>query len=275
MITVVDSSDVLKKTFEKVADIFFGKDAELILVNADTVSEIGDDVRNATCPVLFYGFPSELSLRRSGNFAAPLLYKRNCAYFQLPFELTEMVAMYEKIRAGKKIENPAVLMAAERDRKDKLVPMLLHDLYPGKYGCEKALATAKSEFRLTGVIEEVREKLEGLRRKGTRKVETSGSIIPGVFCDMDGTLFINSEPNRDVLQKLEEYAKTKPVSLWTGGDIKEAEKLLRKEKITYPLLSKYDFEGCRIEIAIDDYSQDQFEREYRITAEEYIRTERG
>lgn len=275
MIKVFDESEEMRASLQRAMGALLGDNTDIIFVNVEKLrATIDDKIRNATCPVIFYGMDSEISLRLQGNPAVPHFYSANGAYFRIPFQLTEIVATCQKIREGKKIVNTAVLMVSARESKDKLISILLHDIRPGKYGCEKALEVAGQEFGITGTTEEVCAKLKELqdqqKDKSTKDV-AGAQAITGVFCDIEDTLIINNKVNQGLLKKLQKYAQTKPVTLWTGGDLEETEKRLSSLGITeYPLLSKYDFGGCQAEIVIDNYQQDEFKRKYRIKAKTYI-----
>lgn len=95
-------------------------------------------------------------------------------------------------------------------------------------------------------------------------------IMPGVFCDVDGTLLFNTTINEEVLGKLKDFSKTKKITLWTGGDKEDAKKRLVAKGIKYPLVGKYTFKGCTVEIVIDDMSRESFEEMYKIYSREYI-----
>lgn len=278
MIKVLESNDPIRMSLERALPVFLGKEANVVVANIEKLGEVKPELERGI-PVLFYGFESEVSLRRQGHTAVPFFYRKNTAYFQMPAELICMATAYRDILEGKKLENEAVILVSKVGYRKNLVGILLHDIHPGKYGCEKRLATAKREFGISGTIEEVRVQLEKLRehKAGPVKELIGDKIVSGVFCDVEGTLILDSlegEPvNQEVLKQLEKYAKTKSVTLWTGGDLERIQKLLHAKNITqWPLVSKYDFDGCKVEIVIDDYEQKEFEERYKISSKKYIKT---
>jgi len=99
-------------------------------------------------------------------------------------------------------------------------------------------------------------------------------IIPGVFCDVYGTLlgFLGENMNSDVLELLNKHETDgKTVTLWTGGEIKEAEEALEGFGITnWKVVSKYRFANSAVEIAIDDMEQEKFFKDYKIRAATFI-----
>ena len=99
-----------------------------------------------------------------------------------------------------------------------------------------------------------------------------------VFCDIEGTLIKDGEFNKELFEELKNYAKEKPVNIWTGGGLyfmlKPGNYFRRnfdKEGMFFPLLEKRLFKGNKVEIAIDDLPKDLFEREYGIKVNKYIR----
>ncbi len=275
MFKVFDKNAPVKAAMERVMEILLPEDANVVFANVENFNDVKVDVEAGT-PVIFYGFDSEASLRLRGDPSAPWFYSKNAAYFQLPSLLPDMIVMYDKIIKGKKIENKAVILAARFGYKQNLVGRLLHDIWPGKYGCEEGLNLAEKEFSIKGTIEQVREQLEKLRGKdvGQAKEIVGDEMIPGVFCDVEGTLISvdRTKVNSDLVVVLGKEETDKPVTLWTGGDVKEIEKLLVSHGIKkYPVVSKDVFRGCKVEIVYDDLPKAEFKKQYNITAKKYIK----
>lgn len=269
MIKVINLSDETKEALQRFVKFLISPDAEIIFVGVDGLQRISDDLDKVECPVIFLSILPEFSLWKEGNIALPYIYRKNGALFKMPSELSDVVEMYHKICRGEKIENPAAILVAQKKSDSHLVSILLHDIYPGKENCEKSLETARYKFGITGSIEEVRVQLEELEKqqKTKKSVVLSKDTLPGVFCDIEGTLIIDGKINSELVPTLKQNALTKPVSLWTGGDISGLEKFPISG---YPILSKYEFEGCRVEIVIDNLSKEEFEQEYGIFADVYI-----
>ena len=274
MIKIFEKDSPIKGALERSLPIFLGDDAEVVVANVDQLDIILNVVEEGK-PVIFYGFFSESSLRLSGNKAVQYFYRKNTGYCQIPFNLTDVAVVYKDIRDGKKIENRGAMFAAKIGFRNNLVGILLHDLHPGK-DVTKPMEKAEKEFGIAGSLEEVRRQLEEIR---SEKGETTpiknligDEIIEGVFCDIEGTIFTSTgEVNEKVLQMLEKEEGKRAVSIWTGGDVKEFQKkLYRLEVKKFPVLSKYSFRGCEVEIAIDDLSQDEFEKRYGIKVHKYI-----
>jgi len=98
----------------------------------------------------------------------------------------------------------------------------------------------------------------------------AGEEFPDVFVDIEGTLLQNGELNQALLEKINELAATHPITVWSGGDLKQLEPQLRSLGITYKVASKHALRGAKAAMAFDDMPYDQFIAEYGITVDQYI-----
>ncbi|MEK7150531.1 MAG: hypothetical protein AAB736_02895, partial [Patescibacteria group bacterium] len=250
-----EEGSLVAKSFERALPVFgIEKNMPLILVNADIdflgsdkkmneiVDEIEDDKER---PVIFYSFDSQEKLEIRRHPASRLFYKSDVGFVKMPVELIELKKLYDFLVSGKKIANPAVEAFLSLGVKEHLANILLHDIgHP--HLTIRVLDKAKEKFGITGSAEEVREKLKQIQQgdqKETLAKEWKGKTFPGVFCDIEGTLFFVDKIKNEVLEKLNKYAETTSVTLWSGGDLEEIEKKLVANGVSYPLVSKYAFEG--------------------------------
>ena len=99
-------------------------------------------------------------------------------------------------------------------------------------------------------------------------------IIPGVYCDVYNTLIFGDDKptiNQKVLNMLKEIEQNgKDITLWTGGDASEFYKIVKKFGIEWPIHSKSDYYQQKVEIAIDDESENFLYDRYKIKAEKFI-----
>lgn len=93
----------------------------------------------------------------------------------------------------------------------------------------------------------------------------------GVFCDIDGTL-ISWKPKRvdgkfqiiphlneevvELLHRLESEGKS--ITLWTGGDADATQEKIAHFDLPWPIVSKDNYRGRTVEIAIDDEGLDAY-----------------
>lgn len=99
------------------------------------------------------------------------------------------------------------------------------------------------------------------------------NVIPGVFCDIQGTLLdYNAEKvNKDVLKMLKGYEKQgKRIHLWTGGDPDDFKEKIAGLGMKWSVLNKHDFKNKTVEIAIDDFPEKKFLDDYKIKAQTFV-----
>ena len=271
------------KSFERALPIFgINKTMPLVLVNADIeflesgkrMEEIVEEVEaGKERPIIFYSFGNQEKIETRGHPASRLFYRNDVGFMRMPVELVELKKLYDFLVFGKKIANPAAEAFFYLGFKRNVIGTLLHDFWHINLR-PKVLEKAKKEFgvewREGEPEEEFRMKMERLKSSSVAGVK-EGKTFPGVFCDIEGTLFVEKKLNEDVVEKLKNFAQVKPVTLWTGGDLEEIKKKLVANGITYPLVSKYPFEGCEVEIVIDDLAKEDFKKRYKICSREYIK----
>jgi hypothetical protein len=246
-----------------------------VLVNIEEVEKGGfDPDKISDRPIIFLCFRPESWLQYDNHTAAQYFYRSDCAYFALPGKLNELKSLYDRLVKGEKPENKAAILASNLSHKKNSVSTILHDLnhYPGEVG-QKAVKRAEAEFGFVGSPAEIQKMLEAYREdfsSGAIKTLVGDKIISGVFCDVEGTLIIQEKINQPLVDELEKISKTKAVSIWTGGDVKEATRTLFSLHVEkWPVLSKYDFAGCMVETIFDDLPQNEFENNYDIYSADY------
>lgn len=270
------------KSLERVLP-FLGieKNMPLILVNADIamfesdrrMQEIIDEIEaDAERPIIFYSFDSQERLEMKGHLASRLFYRSDVSFVKIPVQLVELKKLYDILMTGKKIANPAAEAFFGIKVNQNIINILIHDFYHENLR-PKVLEKAKKEFGFTGMEDEVGRQLR-LAQGGEADLAEVGKwkdkTFPGVFCDIEGTLFFQGKIKNEVLEMLKKYASSKPVTLWTGGELEEIKKKLIANKIVYPLVSKYSFKGCKVDVVVDDLPQGHFEERYKIYSRVYI-----
>lgn len=89
-------------------------------------------------------------------------------------------------------------------------------------------------------------------------------------CDAERTLIgEDGQINAVVLEQLDKQAKTKPVVIWTGGDVESVAKILRANGIAYAVISKQLLRGATVAEAIDDESYEEFCLKYGVVVDHF------
>lgn len=95
-------------------------------------------------------------------------------------------------------------------------------------------------------------------------------IVPGIFCDLAGTLFNDEDKvNQAVYNWLLYKSEYHEVIVWTGDDVDHARRRFGY-LIPWQIESKYSYRGKTVEIAVDDRPQMTQERSYGFQAMKYI-----
>lgn len=274
-------SPVVKRLERALPVLGIDKNMPLILINADIeflgerrMEEIIEEVETDTeRPIIFYSFNSQEKLEMRGHPASRLFYRGDIGFIKMPIQLVEFKKLYDTLISGKKIANPAAEAFFGIKVKKNLISILLYD-FSHKDLRPKALEKAKKEFGFEGSEDEIENQLRLAQERQAYLTEAEGwkgKTFPGVFCDVEGTLFFENEIKNEVLEMLKKYSETKPVTLWSGDDLWKIKKKLVANGIVYPLISKYTFNnGCKVEIVVDDLPQEYFEKIYKIYWCEYI-----
>jgi len=223
--------------------------------------------------LVLYSFEPTQGLYLDNNFMK-IMARPNSYFIRLPFSKEHLDLEMDT----PKFHNAALEIASRMEYNSNLRSKLLHDHH---YSPNEVIATVKKEFGFTGSDTEVIQQLIGY---DAHVVEAKGTL-PGVFVDVEGTLLQDGKINLPVVSMMIAYSKTKPVSIWTGGDREEMTKKIgsqledacrgfSSEKLIYsriPVLSKQTFEGYEPEIVLDDLSQGQFEEDYNMIPKQYVK----
>lgn len=198
----------------------------------------------------------------------------NVYFVRLPFAFSEIEAIVEKAKDGESRPfDPLAIRLLDINKSVNEIATLEHIMNRAietgggvlKDWEEKARKIFGDEMSLDEIIERVRHK-NGESLSG----QMVGEEYPDLCVDIEGTLIQKGEINKDLLQKMAEESKTRPITIWTGGNIESYKKILRDAGIAYKLVSKYWMRGAKIAKAIDDMPKESFEQIYGVEVEEYI-----
>jgi hypothetical protein len=223
--------------------------------------------------IVLYSFEQAQGLFLDNDFMK-IMATSNSYFIRLPF----MKEHLDLEMNTPKFHNAALEIAGSIGYNSSLRSRLLHD---HGYRPNEVIATAKKEFGFTGSDLEI---VQQLISYDANAVKAKGPL-PGVFVDVEGTLLKDDKINLPVVAMMIAYSRTKPVSIWTGGDRKEMTKKIglqleiacggfASDNPIYnriPVLNKQTFEGYEPEIVLDDLSQEKFEQDYRMKPKQYVK----
>jgi len=223
--------------------------------------------------ILMSWFPrSHFNLDRKLHY---LLGHLNCEFVRLPANMDDIRDAYGNIKYAL---SPAAddeheycddkLCLALLDLRDQQSEqkVLLHDLANARRNGQMAewLIRAR-EAEYVGSDEEIIAAVESNSLpKYTPFIDRS---FRGSFVDLDGTLFKKGELDQETLK----LVKSLPgrITLWTGGELELWAKMCREHGLPWKVMSKWLFQGAKVEVAIDDQSLDELTRTYGFTAERF------
>jgi len=195
----------------------------------------------------------------------------NVGFARLPASATELAGAIEKIaNQTRPIDPLAIALLGVKDPEETLI-ILKHDLgHAEKPGDPAKIAEILVRARKAGLVDDDETTLKLIRMAITTSLQPfAGQQFPDVFCDIEGTLLINGQLNDQVVAYLREQAKTRPITLWTGGDVKAYRQQLSK-LLPWKVVSKWLFSGVSVETVVDDQSQDRLEETYGLKIAQHI-----
>lgn len=234
-------------------------------------------------PVLMVGFSYLNMLAEDRRFHLAMSYC-NVRYEELPLTMGDMEQMLVEMLEGRSVRPTNLLVRrvfSLPEMQQNELSGIQHDLDHAQRAEEGSTRRAEMDDRW---MPRARKLFGDLDRDGliaaVNAVEQTkpdyapfaGESFDAVCCDVEGTLMgANYVIEQGVKTLLQEVSKTRPVVLWTGGNLKANDKRLRKAGISYPLVPKSLLRGATVAVAIDDLSQEEFYSTYGIKVENYYR----
>lgn len=265
-----------------------------IYINAQLVDDKADS------PMKFRGLDYALDERAKDPNAAIVLYAidgldwleadrrfmefmsaKDSHYLRCPFKIKDL----QKVIGTKTFYNAALAHAATAESRLTLTQQLAHDYWTNP---AQTLERARKELNLEGADETI---VAYLRCPSKEDILTDKRFT-GTFCDIEGTLITDGKLDENVAHILVDSAQHGPVTLWTGGNIRNFSYALHSQLEEYcqnhnakdtfstlhlrtPIVSKHMFRGATVERVIDDIMPDEFTAEYGIKPEEFTQINRN
>lgn len=269
--------------FSELENYLTQKGCELFLIQAEykrpgTEDEWKDfvgldvalEINSEGAPILFCSFTPEKYFMSDKDLSvkfSALIGKKRVGFIDTISQFEDFYNKYLELISSNKEEDFLAMELNRIKRYEEVMGKIKHVVHHHILDCNDSrsaehIANAR-EIGVTGTDEEVFKTILDFEYK-PQDPKLIGKFFPGVFCDLEGTLFVNGEVNAKLLERLKELSKTKPITLWTAGDIEEYRKKLISNGIVWKLVSKRDFFGAEVEFALDDLSYEIFQAEYGI-----------
>jgi hypothetical protein len=169
------------------------------------------------------------------------------------------------------------------DEVNKYLSQLFHDL--GHVFDWSQNSLPKNNARFDAIMASARNYFPGLKEKSDAEIVTflketkverplvkKGEYLDGVYCDLEGTLWVNGKENEKVTKLLDQCMNDgENVTIWTDGNIEEMKAHAKLPAwIICQLKSKHDFAGAKAKVVIDDMREYEFSALTKISAETFI-----
>jgi hypothetical protein len=277
---------ILRRLVDKVNIDLKGRDVEIVSaeLTSNRSKELGLDYAMAKAndpntAILLCTMMGD-NIANNGRFQAAIGYP-NVAYCDMLKIVDNLESKIAEAIEGKRPKDELAIRLATHEMDQSLLARLKHDMpHVVKDGASPEKKTewienARLLFSLppATTFEEMVEKVNTTEKTGPES-EFKGLSLPGVFVDVEGTLLVKDEGGNEVVnmplvEKLQERAKTSPITIWTDTKIDYIKGPLRNAGILWKIVPKEYFKGCIPEEVVDDLSQEEFEAKYEIKPKKF------
>jgi hypothetical protein len=234
--------------------------------------DIALDLNHEEAPIIICSFLEEVHFIQMGKIQKfqAIMARKRVGFIRLPFTADELLEKYKSLVDDNKEEDLLAIELNKITTYEKRMGEIQHRVKHRLDDPSEAAwgITEVRKLDIAGSDEELIELIKNFEYS-TKDSIFAGKYFPGVFCDIENTLIRNYQVNQKMLDILLEHSSKKPITLWTGGDIKSVQKLLLQSNITWKLVSKNDFAGAEVEIAYDDLEEAIFFKTYAIKVREF------
>ncbi len=281
---IIPSDSALAKTIEAICNDIHQRDGVVVFLehkksgfNLQDIPGLDDVLEHARTgvPVVMLGWLDATieQYARDSRWHAALGYP-NVVFRRLPEAIDEIAGtMNEAIGHGRPAD-PLAIAALTAKAVDDTARNLEHFLGYAKDDPERMaqwLDRARSQFG-GKTDDEIITILAQVRQMGTVPGQFAGQVFPDTCVDVEGTLFGSDGAFRpNVLEDAVRQANGNPITVWTGGDVKAARKMLLEVKVPYKLLPKQMLAGATVKNVFDDLAEEEFRERYNVRYERYIR----
>ena len=203
----------------------------------------------------------------------------NVSFIRLPFRMEDLRKAVVNPQERFKPDDPLARELAKLDQNVNLSSYLAHDL---RYLLEGRSTHGYQDFdawrldakKVWGDLTD--EELIGRAQEGRYEAPDgtfANSNFRDIFVDVEGTLLVNGELRKDIVTSVKSFAlnEKRPVTIWTGGDVKSLAQKLRQFGISWKITSKYLFKGATVDMTYDDMTKDQLFASYGINTENHVK----
>lgn len=280
------ADDTIKETLERAMDeIDPEREAALVFIEyVDSEARNRSDARGldfvkelaeTESKVIITGWCRESDYARDPRWHLAMAYP-NVEFVRLPFSLKSMKEIMAQFEGERRPFDQLAIRLAGIKRDMNKVGTLEHNLHHAINGGPEAMEAWEKQARaIFGEELSLDEVIERIKKKDPTSLEgeLAGEEFADLCVDVEDTLVQDGVINAELVERMKVASKERPITIWTGGDMKQIEKLLRDAGISFKLASKHWLRGAKVAKAIDNMPQAEFLETYGIEAGEYEQIE--
>jgi len=228
------------------------------LKGLDTALEL---TRSNSNPTIICSFlPESYVASKFGNTYFALMAKKRVGFLRLPFAPSVLLSKYQELMQIEKTEDLLSIEINQMSTFDSQMGTIQHcvssyfreDSERGRSAIAEAVVKARAVGAI-GTDEEIAIQIRDFKYRTGNNLFV-GKFFPGIFCDIQNTLIKDGKVNEKMLGILQNFSKTKPITLWTGAtlEIESIKADLVSHNILWRLIPKEILYGAEVEIAYDD-----------------------
>ena len=222
-------------------------------------------------PIVLLGWQTPLRYSTKMEWHALMGYP-HVAFARHPVEPTVLAqAITEAKNGSMRPADPLAIHLLELKAHNDVLQVLRHNLHYAEMSQESMEAWLRSARQHLGNLSE--QELVVLVKDTTQPKlgPFAEQNFQDVCVDIEGTLVDKQKKLRvDVVDKVRELSQGRPVTVWTGGNMKELDAIIRKQGLDWKLTSKNLLHGAKVHAIVDDLDQDEFNRTYGVACDTYV-----
>lgn len=192
----------------------------------------------------------------------------NVVFRRLPEGVVESMTALEEAAACTRIADPLAIALLTAKTVHRDIGILQHDLHSAETQGGKRMERWEKLARQVFGDKPQTELIEAAKqphKDENAADQFAGQVFPDVCVDVEGTLFTKDGVFRqDIFDHATSLANGRPITIWTGGDLETAQKMVRTANIPHKLVPKQLFRGATVGIIIDDLAPEEFALQYGV-----------
>lgn len=189
----------------------------------------------------------------------------NVAFRRHPASREAIIEAFEEAVSKKRPADPLAIHVWRVRRQDQSLLTLRYELYSARKAGDDAVRRWESEARrILGDLpsEDLVARVTASRVPGRAalfdEIVFPSEEYPDVCVDFLRTLCEGTSVREEVRALVEARSRTRPITIWTGGDLRYAEGILRQNGIPWKIIPRPVTSEINVAVIIDDLPEEDF-----------------